>query len=342
MPAPAISIVIVNWNGGKVLPQCLETLTAQTFQDFEIILVDNGSTDGSTDDLETRWPQLHLKLIHLPNNAGFAAANNIGARAAQGEWLALLNNDAFPGPNWLETLLTASRQYPEYTFFASRLLQAGRPDIIDGTGDVYHVSGAVWNRQHNYPAHLAVNQPGEVFSPQGAAALFPRVAFLEVGGFDESYHSYHEDIDLAFRLRLRGHRCLYIPDALVYHKGSFTTGKGSDFAVLHGHRNLVWCYFQNMPGWLIWRYLPDHLLANLFTILHIASKGQTKAILTAKWNALRGLPRIIRKRKEIQRSRTATHAEILSSMDRKFLSPYTLGLTSRRLKRQLTNPSPPR
>jgi len=334
MPAPTVSIVIVNWNGGKILPECLETLAAQTFQDFEIILVDNGSTDGSTDDLESRWPQLPLKLIRLPNNAGFAPANNIGARTAQGEWLALLNNDAFPDPNWLETLLTAARQNPEYTFFASRLLQSDCPDIIDGTGDVYHVSGAVWNRQHNHPAHLAVNQPGEVFSPQGAAALFPRDAFLAVGGFDESYHSYHEDIDLAFRLRLRGHRCLYVPNALVYHKGSFTTGKGSDFAVLQGHRNLVWCYFQNMPGWLIWRYLPDHLLANLFTVIHIASKGQGKAILTAKWNALRGLPRILRKRKEIQRSRTTTLDEILSSMDRKFLSPYILGLTSRRLKRQ--------
>lgn len=332
MPAPPLSIVIVNWNGGKVLPHCLGGLAAQTFQDFEIILVDNGSVDGSVDDLETHWPHLPLKLICLPQNVGFAAANNTGARAAQGEWLALLNNDAFPAPDWLETLLAAARESPEYTFFASRLLQADRPDVIDGTGDVYHVSGAVWNRQHNHPAHLAVNEPGEVFSPQGAAALYRRAAFLEAGGFDESYHSYHEDIDLAFRLRLRGHRCLYVPGALVYHKGSFTTGKGSDFAVLHGHRNMVWCYFQNMPAPYVWLYLPQHLLANLMLILHIASKGQGKAMLTAKWNALRALPAVFRKRRTVQQTRTVSSDQLLASMNHALLAPYRLGLTARRLK----------
>ncbi|GAB4578742.1 MAG: glycosyltransferase family 2 protein [Anaerolineales bacterium] len=333
-PPPMLSILIVNWNGGKVLPQCLQSLVAQTFQDFEVVLVDNGSTDGSVDDLEAQWPQLALYLTRLPQNLGFAVANNIGARAARGEWLALLNTDAFPTPTWLETLLTAAHQHPDNTFFASRLLQADCPDLIDGTGDVYHISGAVWNRQHNHPAHLAVAQPGEVFSPQGAAAFIRRGAFLEVGGFDESYHSYHEDIDLAFRLRLRGHRCLYVPNALVYHKGSFTTGKGSDFAVLHGHRNMVWCYFQNMPAPYVWLYLPHHLLANLLFILHISSKGQAKAILTAKWNALRGLPAIFRKRRLIQQARTASSTQILASMNRAFLAPYFLGFTARRLKRE--------
>ncbi len=333
MSVPTLSILIVNWNGGKVLPHCLDSLTAQTCQDFEIILVDNGSADGSVDALASRWPQLPLQLIRLPENIGFAAANNLAAHAAQGEWLVLLNNDAFPTPNWLETLLANARQHPEYTFFASRLLQADRPDVIDGTGDVYHVSGAVWSRQHNHPARLAVSEPGEVFSPQGAAAMYFRSAFLEINGFDESYHSYHEDIDLGFRLRLRGHRCLYVPEALVYHKGSFTTGKGSDFAVLHGHRNMVWCYFQNMPAPYVWLYLPQHLLANLIFILHITLKGQGKAILTAKWNALRGLPAILRKRRPVQQARTATPAQILNSMSRLLLAPYILGLTARRQKK---------
>lgn len=332
MSAPALSIVLVNWNGGRVLPHCLDRLADQTVQDFEIVLVDNGSTDGSVDDLEARWPQLTFNLIRLPQNIGFAASNNLGARATRGEWLILLNNDAFPTPNWLETLLDAASQHPEYTFFASRLLQADTPNVIDGTGDVYHVSGAVWSRQHNHPARLAAPHPEEVFSPQGAAAMYRRTAFFEVGGFDESYHSYHEDIDLGFRLRLRGHRCLYVPDALVYHKGSFTTGKGSNFAVLHGHRNMVWCYFQNMPAPYVWLYLPQHLLANLIFIMHITLKGQAKAILTAKWNALRGLPVIFRKRRTIQQARIASPALIIASMSRGFLAPYLLGLTARHLK----------
>lgn len=340
MSVPVISIIIINWNGREVLPLCMESLTNQTFQDFEIILVDNGSTDGSVNDLKAHWPQLSLNIIRLPKNIGFAIANNIGARASNSEWLALLNNDAFPSPTWVETLLSKAREHSEFTFFASRLLQVDRPNMIDGTGDVYHVSGLVWNRQHNHPAHLAVSQVGEVFSPQGAAGLYQRKAFLEIGGFDESYHSYHEDLDLAFRLRLRGHRCLYVPDALVYHKGSFSTGKGSDFAVQYGHRNMVWCYFQNMPGWLFWRYLPEHLLANIFTILHIGSKGQIKAILSAKWNALCGLPRILKKRKAVQQARIATATQILASLDRRFLAPYILGITSRRIKRQYPPESP--
>lgn len=330
MSAPIFSVILVNWNGGRVLPQCLDRLAAQTVQDFEIILVDNGSTDGSVDDLETRWPQLSFHLVRLPQNIGFAAANNLGAHTAQGKWLILLNNDAFPTPTWLETLLTTARQHPEYTFFASRLLQADHPNRIDGAGDVYHVSGVVWNRRHNHPA-TETTELGEVFSPQGAAAMYLRTAFLEVDGFDESYHSYNEDIDLGFRLRLRGHRCLYIPTALVYHKGSFTTGKGSDFAVLYGHRNMVWCYFQNMPGMYFWLYLPQHLLANLVFLLYITAKGQGKAIFTAKWNALRGLSAVLQKRRGIQHTRKVSPSQLVASMDRHPFAPYHFGLTSRRL-----------
>jgi len=329
---PVISLLLVNWNGSRVLPRCLDSLAAQTFQNFEILLVDNGSTDGSAEAAEAHWPG--IRVFRQTENTGFAAANNLGARHARGEWLALLNNDAFPAPDWLATLLRATEQYPEYAFFASRLLMADDPDRIDGTGDVYHVSGVVWNRQHQHPAHLADPDTHEVFSPQGAAAFIRREAFLGVGGFDESYFSYHEDIDLAFRLRLQGHRCLYVPDALVYHKGSHTTGKGSDFAVRYGHRNWVWCWVQNMPRWLFWMYLPQHLLANLVFILYISLKGQPRAILQAKWEALLGLPRVLRRRREIQRTRKATSGQILASLERGLLAPYQMSLTSRRFVQQ--------
>jgi GT2 family glycosyltransferase len=316
----ALSVILVNWNGGEVLPRCLDSLAAQTFQDFEVILVDNGSTDGSVEAAEARWPD--IRIFRQGQNTGFAAANNLGARHARGQWLALLNNDAFPAPDWLPTLLGAAADHPQFTFFASRVLMADDPTRIDGTGDACHVSGIVWNRQHRLPASLADAQPQEVFSPQGAAAFIRRDVFLEVGGFDETYFSYHEDVDLGFRLRLQGHRCLYVPDALVYHKGSHTTGKGSDFAVRYGHRNWVWCWVQNMPGWLVWVYLPQHLLANLIFVLYISAKGQPRAILQAKWDALRGLPRVLRCRRAIQRQRKATPRQILASLERGLFTPY--------------------
>jgi GT2 family glycosyltransferase len=330
--APEISVIIVNWNGEDVLSRCLESLAAQTFRDFEIILIDNGSNDGSMDGLEARWPE--VRVFQQEQNIGFAAANNLGARHACGKWLALLNNDAFPYMGWFAALLSAADQHPEYTFFASRLLMADDPNRIDGTGDACHVSGVVWNRQHRHPAYQADSQTHEVFSPQGAAAFIRRDVFLEVGGFDESYFSYHEDIDLAFRLRLQGHHCLYVPDALVYHKGSHTTGKGSDFMVRYGHRNWVWCWVQNMPGWMFWVYLPQHLLANLLFILYISAKGQSRAIFQAKWEALLGLPRVFRCRRKIQRARKVTPRQLLASLERGLLTPYKMRITSRRSVRQ--------
>jgi GT2 family glycosyltransferase len=335
MPSPKFSILIVNWNGMAVLPRCLEALAQQICRDFEIILFDNGSNDHSLEFVSEKYPE--ITVLTSRRNIGFAAANNLAAKQAQGEWLALLNNDAFPDRFWLDILDEATRTYPDTAMFASRLLMADHPDRIDGTGDAVHGSGAVWNRQHRHPAVQADKEVHEVFAPQGAAALIRRSAFEAAGGFDEDFFSYHEDIDLAFRLRLRGEHCLYVPDARVLHKGSHTTGKGSDFAVIFGHRNWVWCWVQNMPGWLLWRYLPEHLLANLFFILFISSKGQPWAIFKAKWHALLGLPKAFRKRGLRQAARTATTQQIHAALERGFLDPYVQGIRARRALKSMGN-----
>ncbi len=332
MPDPKFSILIVSWNGRDVLPRCLEALQNLEYRDFEIILLDNGSGDESAAYIRSNYSE--VVLIESPVNLGFAAGNNLAAKSARGEWLVLLNNDAFPEPDWLDVLDRATRRYPQVAMFASRLLMVDTPERIDGTGDALHVSGAVWNRQHRYPAYMADSEVREVFSPQGAAAAIRRSAFEAAGGFDEDFFSYHEDIDLAFRLRLVGHRCLYLPDAVVYHKGSHTTGKGSDFAVIHGHRNWVWCWVQNMPAPLVWRYLFQHLLANLFFILYISMKGQPGAILKAKWQALLGLPRALRKRSRIQASRTAPVNQLLAALERGFFLPYIQGAAARKFARE--------
>jgi GT2 family glycosyltransferase len=330
---PAVSIIIVNWNGLKHLPRCLEALVRQTFTDFEVLVIDNGSTDKSVDGLEQRWPD--IKVTRLNQNVGFAAANNLGAHLARGHWLALLNSDAFPEPDWLEKLLRAAERHPECSFFASRQLQANSPQLLDGAGDAVHISGLAWRRYAGYPAASFGLESREVFSPCAAAALYSRQVFLQVGGFDEDFFSYHEDVDLGFRLRLQGFRCLYVPDAVVKHIGSASIGAQSDFAVYHWQRNMVWSFVQNMPSTLFWEALPAHLLANLVHCLKFSLKGRGSLIWKAKRDAMRGFSKALQKRQEIQKRRTISNAELIQSMERGWLQPYLLGCHVRKIRRTL-------
>lgn len=326
-PLPTVSVVILNWNGKEFLARCLEAVYSQNYQDFEVILIDNASKDGSIEEVEIRWPE--VRVIRLERNIGFAAANNLGARLAEGRWLALLNNDAFPDPEWLGTLIGATQRYPEYTFLGSRLLQDRDRNVLDGTGDVYHISGLAWRRNYNQPVGEAGNDTEEIFSPCAAAALYSLEIFRQVGGFEEDFFSYHEDVDLSFRLHLQGHRCLYVPQAVVAHVGSASTGKRSDFAVYHGHRNLVWSYFQNMPATLFWKYLPAHLIANLIFLIYYSIRGQGKAIWRAKMDALSGIPNALRKRRQIQANLKVGTAEISRLLEHGWLKPYLFRFRAR-------------
>lgn len=306
-PAPLVSIVLVTWNSAQHLPRCLACLAGQSFSDFEVVIVDNGSSDNSLEKLEEKYPTLQFSIKKLDTNQGFAVANNLAAQLARGKWLALLNTDAFPEPTWLEELLKAAADQPEFNFFASRQLQANAPDLLDGIGDVYHISGLAWRRGYNQPALQAGLSSCEVFSTCAAAALYLREKFIEVGGFDTDYFSYFEDVDLSFRLRLAGGRCLYVSTAVVYHLGSASTGKASDFSAYYGQRNLVWTYFKDMPLALFWLYLPLHILMNIFLFL---VKDQKSVVLRAKVDAIRGLPAILKKRKQVQQLRTVKIREV--------------------------------
>ncbi len=320
--APIVSVIIVSWNSATHLTRCLDCLSAQTFRNFEVIVVDNGSLDGGMAGLEQRYPHLTLHTEYLPSNVGFARANNLGADLARGKWLALLNADAFAEPDWLEKNLQAASQHPDFSFFASRQVQADHPDLLDGSGDEYHSSGLAWRRFYSYPAKRYGLTEEEVFSACGAAAVYSRDDFLKVGGFDEKYFSYFEDVDLGFRLRLEGGRCLYVPQAVVHHVGSASSGKTSDFVIYHGHRNLVWTFFKNMPGSLFWRYLPLHIMMNLFFIVSFFLKGRGSAILRAKRDAFYHLPAIIRTRRQIQSSRKIPARQIWQVMNREVFAPY--------------------
>ena len=202
-------------------------------------------------------------------------------------------------------------------------MQAGHPDTLDGTGDVYHVSGLGWRRDHGKKESQAIGQDGEIFAPCAAAALYRRDILLEVGGFDETFFCYFEDVDLAFRLRLKGYRCYYISSARVRHVGSAITGRRSDFSIYHGHRNLVWAYFKNMPSPLVWFYLPLHVVLNIWTVIAYCIYGRAGAILRAKRDAIAGLRRILSVRKRVQESRRISVAELNRVMSKSIGAPFT-------------------
>jgi GT2 family glycosyltransferase len=321
---PRAAIIIVNFNGRAFIERCLDAIEAQTIKPARVIVVDNASTDGSADLVESR--DHGVELIRLEQNVGFAAANNHAARlAADCEWLALLNADAFPEPDWLEALLRAARENTGYSFLASRILRADAQDELDGTGDVYHVGGMAWRRDNGRLASHRQRARGEVFSACAAAALYQRAPFLAVGGFDERFFCYYEDTDLAFRLRLRGYRCLYEPNAVVHHVGFAAAGEESSFTVYHSQRNLVWTYMKNMPAPLFWLYLPQHLLVNVLNVVWYALRGQTRAVLRSKLDATRGLPGVLRARRAVQRERSVGGRELRQLMARG-RGAYTTGV----------------
>jgi GT2 family glycosyltransferase len=329
--SPLVSIIVLNWNGEKYLPRCLDAIAKQTFTDYEVIIIDNASTDHSVDHVEQHWPG--FQVVRLDENLGFAIANNLGAKIARGNWVALLNNDAYPRPEWLENMMKAIQNYPMYSFFASCILQADDPDLIENAGDIYHISGLAWPRRRNATYNETPLETDEVFSACAAAALYKREAFLQVGGFNEKFFSHHEDVDLGFRLRLQGYRCLFVPEAVVLHVGSASFGFQSDKVVYQVNRNLVWSFVSNMPGWLFWKYLPAHIISNLIFLLYYTFRHRASAIWRAKFDALRGLPAAIEARKLIQKNRKVKDAEISQAMDHNWLNPYTLGNNAERIRR---------
>lgn len=312
-----VSVIIVNYNGGAYLRRCLHALSQQTKPPVSVILVDNASNDGSCDGLETEFPD--VRLLRQSTNLGFAAANNLAAKLADNTtWLALLNPDAFPEADWLERLMETAQRHPDVAAFGSQALLADHPDLIDGIGDVYHISGLAWRREHNRPASKVAKTMREIFSPCAAAALYRSDRFREVGGFDEAYFCYFEDVDLGFRLRLAGYACLYVPEARVLHQGSASTGRRSDFAVYHGYRNLIWTYAKNMPPLLFWGFLPLHVLLNLTSFLLLSFRGQAGVAWRALWDGWRGML-------HMRDKRTGSHLSnrtLLKAMDTRLFSPF--------------------
>jgi GT2 family glycosyltransferase len=317
-----VAVILVNWHSEDFLAQALAGLDRQTVTPSQVIVVDNGSRGALP---VARYTQGPVTVVTMSKNVGFAAANN---RAifdfVRSTWIALLNPDAIPEPDWLASLLEAAQENPDVASFGSLQLQVDDLTRMDGLGDIYHVSGSAWRGGHGLERISIPDTPREVFSPCAAAALYKRSVLLEVGGFDEDFFCYFEDVDLGFRLRLLGYRSLVVPRAVVRHVGGASTGgERSPFAVFHGHRNLIWCYVKNMPTRMLWKYLPQHLIFNLASIFYFSIRGMGGTILRAKWEALRKLPAMLRKRREIAMSTRAKTPVINAAMAEGWCVPYS-------------------
>jgi GT2 family glycosyltransferase len=317
MTAPEVSIVVVTWNGRQHLEACLPAIYSQQDVTAETIVVDNGSTDGTAAYVREHFPW--VRLLTLETNHGFAAGNNAGARLAKGELVAFLNNDTVADPRWLTELKRGLEPSAGFMLTTSRIVYMHDPSVLDSAGDGLLRWGGAFKRLHGQPAHLAaVSQ--EVFGVCGAACLMPRRVFDELGGFDEDFFASHEDVDLSYRARLRGYRCRYVANAIVRHRGSATLGTISRFAVYQGQRNLEWVYVKNTPASLLWATCAGHVVYNAAAAVYFARRGLFGTFLRAKAAALAGLPRMLRRRRTIQRDRRVGARAIAPLLERRWLS----------------------
>jgi GT2 family glycosyltransferase len=297
---PLVSVIVVNFNGRRYLDRCFTSLKAQTYGAYEVILVDNGSSDDSVEYAKKSFPW--VRVIEAGENLGFARANNIGIRAAKGELLATLNNDTEATPGWLEALVGAMGSDARAGMCASKMLRMDDPAIIDSTGIMVSRSGACWDRGMFERDEGQYETMEEVFGPCAGAALYRKSALDDAGLFDEDFVSYMEDTDLAFRCRLEGWKCLYVPKAVVYHVHGGTAGYVSPYTVYYGNRNILWYPLKDFPLPLLLTSLPFMVGRSLAVIPYYVLKGHCTTILRAKLDALKGAPRMIGKRRHAGRS----------------------------------------
>jgi len=299
---PEIAVVVVNWNGAHLLPTCLGSLRRQTFADFETILVDNGSSDDSLELVARDFPE--VRVVALAENLGLAGGTTTGIKLTDAPIIATLNNDTEADPRWLAELHAALADHPEAGSAASKLLLFDRRDVIHSAGDFYGLDGIPGNRgvwQHDNGAFARQEL---VFGACAGAAAYRRSMLDDVGGFEDSFFMYCEDVDLAFRSQLLGYRCVYVPTAVVYHMLSATGG--GPLASYYCGRNFVRVIARDMPGPLLRRVWPRVLLAQLKiaaeSVRH-AREPAARAKLHGQLAGLRELPRLLGERGAIQSRR---------------------------------------
>ena len=311
---PQISVIVVNLNGRAMLQVCLNSLWRQNYQNFEVVVVDNGSKDGSVEYLRSISEE-RLRVVTLPHNRGFAGGCNEGIRVSRGSYIATLNNDAEAHPGWLDALLGAMDEESSRGMCASKILFAGDRRRIDKVGHLMYMDGLNHGRGSGEMDTGQFDCVEEVLFPDAAAAIYRRKMLDEVGLFDEEFFAYGDDADLGLRGRLAGWTCIYVPTAVVYHIHSATAGEFSALKAFLIERNRIWVALKVFP-------LPLLFVCPIFTaarfvfqsygaIFSLGSSGQFAVgcsrrvlvllVLKAYWSGLKKFGVMWRSRRQIRR-----------------------------------------
>lgn len=299
-----VSVIIVNYNGKVYLDDCITSLMEQTYPAIEIIFVDNGSNDDSINYVKKKFP--FVKVIDNKENLGFTKGVNIGINYARGELIATLNNDTKVVPGWVEELVVAINSDKNVGMCASKMLFMKYPGLINSTGICISRSGACWDRGMFECDKGQYDISTEVFGPCAGAAMYRKNMLEGIGLFDEDFYAYMEDADLAFRGRLVGWKCLYVPKAVVYHVHGGTAGYGSKYTIYYGNRNIIWNTIKNFPAKLLITSLPWIIGRNFAVIPYYILNGCSTTILRSKIDAFKGIPKMLTKRSRC----SVNHSEI--------------------------------
>ncbi len=321
-----VSVIIPTWQGRHLLETCLSAL-AQSQVEAAVVVVDNGSTDGSVEWLQAAYPA--VRLIRNPRNLGFAVAVNQGIRATRTRWIALLNNDAVPEPDWLARLLEVGETYPRTGAVASRMMFRDNPRIVSSAGIRVDPSGGAWDLfigKTHWPA-----DPIEIFGASGGACLYRREMLDDIGLLDEAFFAYLEDVDLAWRAQLRKWKTRLSPAAVVYHALSATGGEGSSFKRYYLARNKWRVIVKNYPNRLLARNILAIGTYDALSVLRSVANADGAA-LRGRADALRALPGLVRQRRGILNNRLATDIDIQRAMS-PIESPIALHRRSRLVSR---------
>ena len=325
-----ITVVVVNWNRRDLLRACLHSLASQTYPNFEVVIVDNGSTDGSCEMAEREFgSRLRLQFVRNTENLGFCAANNQGILQAAGKVVALLNNDAEAHPQWLEKLTTAFTD-EHVGMAASKILVWEDPERIDKVGHLIYWDGQNRGRGSGERDRGQYDEVEEVLWPDGCAAMYRKSMLDEIGGFDEDFFAYADDAELGLRARIAGWKCLYVPQAIVRHHRGATLGVMSTRRLLLIERNRVLLAAKLFPWRLLWLN-GVYYLARLAAGAWAAMRGKGEAgrfpglkgkatvaltLLKADLAALQMMPKMFRKRKQVNRIRRLTSSQVIALMKR--------------------------
>lgn len=342
-----ISVVIPTWNARGLLHLPLDSLRRQSHEDFEVIVVDDASTDDTAGFVAREYPE--VRVVRLPGNRGFPGAVNAGLRAATGQVVALLNNDAAADEGWLSALDAALQRHPEAGMVACRILVHHHREYLDSAGIYATTSGSVGNRGAHGLDGPQWRHEEWVLGPNGAAGAYRKAVFDDIGLFDEDHGAYHEDTDVALRAQLRGYRCVYVPEAVCYHVGSATYSRdtgGPDLAPRALPKppppsaRVMFFAAQNYPAILL-KFVPGRvLLADAWAIAAYEANmvrfswrhGHFRAYLRGRVSFLRQLPATLRKRRRYMRTRVLDDAQTTALFQRPTLRQY-LGILKRRLQR---------